>query len=134
MIEEQIGRGVDHRGDLGRLPAREELVGEPGGDEGPIGVAQHRLHARAGDAHAEEIGGHVLELVGLVEDHRVVGRERARDGEAPLLGGDLHGEIGEEQRVIDDHDPRLIHVATHPRDEALGVVLAALTGQLAAPL
>ncbi len=67
----------------------------------------------------------MLELVGLVEDHRVVGRERARDGVASLLGGDLHGEIGEEERVVDDHDPRLLHVAAHLGDEALGVVLAA---------
>lgn len=56
------------------------------------------------EARAEEVGGDVLDLVGLVED-----RQRRTEGRTPAAptsarGGGLHGEVGEEEVVVDDQE------------------------------
>jgi len=62
-----------------------------------LGVARQIDHLRRRHAVAEKQGGHFRQLVGLVEDHRVAGREQ--------LGHTLVAQhhVGEEQVVI-DHD------------------------------
>ena len=76
-------------------------------------LVDQRVELGTREPHAEEVGGHVLQLVRLVEDHRVVRRQRPGAAEAAPLGGHLHGEIGEEG------DPKSIsHEHTFDQDTA----------------
>ena len=74
------------------------------------------MHARRRDTHAEEVGGDVLELVGFVEDDRVVVGQRRAGVRA------AQREVGEKKVMVDDHDARCLGLAPHAGDEALAEV------------
>ena len=69
---------------------------------GALAVAPQLRHVAQREARAEPLGGGVLELVRLVEDDGVVLGQHA-DG---AVRGDAQAEIGEVERVVDDHDRR----------------------------
>ena len=75
-------------------------------------------HPSLAEAHAEVLGGDLLEMVGLVEDHVLVGREKADAARAQR-------EIGEEERMVADEDVGVLHAS--PR----GLVEAAVEGRAA---
>ncbi len=80
------------------------------------------LHAVRGDLDAEVLGGHVLEEVGLVEDHRVVGGD-----DLAVAARVLHREVGAEQVVVHDHEvglERALAHAGHPAGVEVGAGLA----------
>ncbi len=88
-----------------------------------------------GDAGSEILAGYVFDVVGFVEDHgAVVGDDAASF--APLgstHGSALHGEIGEEQVVVDDDDVARLRALVHGGDEAALELRTLLSGaQLAA--
>ena len=72
------------------------------------------------DVHAEELGRHVLDLVRLVEDHRLVRRQHLRLGPARA-----QRQVGEEQVVVDDDHLRVGGAAPHVGHEAALEVRAA---------
>ncbi len=63
--------------------------------------------------HAEELGGDLLDLVRLVEDRDLVGRQHLRLGP-----GRAQRQVGEEQMVVDDHQLRLQRAPPHAGHEA----------------
>ena len=88
-----------------RLGCALELVQQAGGrgrvvePAGALAVAPELRDVAQREARAQPFGSRVLQLVRLVEDDRVVLREHA---DRPVRG-DAQAEIGEVERVIDDH-------------------------------
>ena len=85
-----------------------------------VGVARQLFKADVADREAEVAGGHLFQLVRLVEDDRGGFGQNAGVGRAGGLL--LDGEVGEEQVVVDDDDVRLEGLAPHLGDEAAAVV------------
>ena len=77
-------------------------------------IAREREHPLRRDVQAEELRRDILDLVGLVEDHDLVGRQHLRLG--PLAA---QREVGEVEVVVDDDELRVGGAAAHLRDEAL---------------
>ena len=117
--EEGLRRALDVVEDAHRLRV-EDARAE---DRAPR-VFHEPIDAQGRDADAEEIGRDALDLMRLVEDDRVVRRNRA--AVAAHLSG-LQREVGEEQVMIHDDDARALRFAPHPRDVAFVVVLAGCT-------
>ena len=65
------------------------------------GVARQLLDAPGGDLQPEVLGGHLLERVGLVEDHHVVAGQHLGPG-----GAGAHAEVGHVEVVVDQHQLR----------------------------
>ena len=86
--------------------------------ERALQLAEETRHARFRDAHTEEGGCDVLELMGFVEDDGVV----VGDDAAGVRASER--EIREEQVMVHDDQLRRVRLTLHPRDEAFGVVLA----------
>jgi hypothetical protein len=105
-------------------PASPSGGGSPGpqrhGGEREVSVADQLGEPLGRDPRAEVLGRDVLELVCLVEDHRVVGGQDARGGAAGTQRA-----IGEVQVVVDEHQLRLIGEPAGLGDEAALEVRAA---------
>ncbi len=129
----QLGLGQSRAPARGRQPPEERIRGalelvqqarrrrrvvEPAG---ALAVAPQLSDVAQREPHAEPLGGVVLELVGLVEDHRVV------LGEHPdrSVGGDAQTEVGEVERVVDDHDLGVERAVARLLGEAGGGICAA---------
>ena len=76
-------------------------------------IAGQREQPLGRRVHAEELGRDVLDLVGLVEDHDLVGRQHLRLGPARA-----QRQVGEEQVVVDDHQRRGRRPAAHRRSRS----------------
>ncbi len=99
----ELPRGCYYVSDGGALEALEP--------ERQFGIPRQLLHAVARDLEAEVLCGHVLDVVGLIEDQRgVIGQDTC---ELHLL----QSQIGEKQVVIHDDDVRLGRPLVHPRNE-----------------
>ena len=83
----------------------------------PLEPAEQALHATARDLGAEVRGRDVLEMVRLVEDQPLVGRQDC--GLLPIVRGLPHGEVGGQQVMVDHHDVRLRRPAPRLEQEAL---------------
>ena len=91
--EERLGRALE----LVQHARRGARVVEPAS---PLAVAPQLRDVAQGEPRAEPLGRGVLELVGLVEHDRVVLGQHADRA----VGRDPQAEVGEVQRVVDDHD------------------------------
>ncbi len=95
------------------------------------GVAQlveHPGEGEAGDLGGEEAGGHVLEVMGLVEDDPLEGWQDR--GGRIVVGLVTQGQVREEQGVIDHQDVGLGGLAAGLVEKAAGVMGAAHPGAL----
>ena len=105
--------------ELGRVAAR--------GGRGAVDVAGEARQHLLREPHAERVGGRVLELVRLVEDHQVV---RWQDRRA-AAGARAQREVGHVEGVVDEHDVDLARagaggLAEAPRPLATGRPPAAI--------
>jgi hypothetical protein len=120
LAEERIAAAAERHRERG------EVAGAAvGGGEHAEEVLREAGEAARRHGDAEVLSGHVFERVGLVEHHRVVGRENAQ---RLLTAARAQGEVREEERVVDDDDVDVGGGAAPAGDEAR-LVQGALAAQ-----
>ena len=120
---EEARGGLAHRDQ----DAVQFLGGEPLAPRDCADVPLQFLELVVAHRNAEVLAHHVFDLVGLVEHHRAVFGDDA--GELPLL----HGQVGEEEVVVDDDDVALMRALVHAGEEAALELRALLAGAHLAP-
>ena len=91
--------------------------------EGPqltLRIARQFLDAIVADADPEVLGGHLFQVVRLVENDGVVTWDHF------AVGGFFKGEVGEEEVMVDDDDIGRRRLLAHTRDETAVVPLTTL--------
>src|SRR5690606_19422366 len=83
------------------------------------GILGEQVKAALGEAHPEEPRSDIFDLMGLIEDHRVIIRDDAARVRAP------QSQVCKEQVMVDDDQRSLLRLSLHAGDET-GVVVAAL--------
>jgi hypothetical protein len=95
-----------------------ELVGEGGRQAAavPLEPAEQATHRAAGNLDAEVVRGHILQVVGFVQDEAPVRRQDRRL--LPVVGSLTHRQVGRKEMVVDHHHVRLRRPAARPKQEA----------------
>ena len=95
-----------------------ELVGKSWSQSPPVSLepGQQPAHRPAGDLDAEVVGGHVLEMMSLVQDQSLVRRQHRRV--LPVVRGLPDRQVGRQQVVVHHHDVGLRRTAAGPKQKA----------------
>ena len=75
-------------------------------------VARQSEESGIGDLNAENLGGHIFDLVGFIEDHQLIGRQHLGVGPATA-----QGQVGQKQVMVDHHHLGPQRAPSHLRDE-----------------